>query len=99
MPLHPVVGRPAEVHEAAGASLAAHKATRELPTAGPWAKFAAAASSEGKEVAAATTTTIDADAAAASEQQQQQQPSPSPEAPAVLVQGLNFSYPDIGEGQ
>ena len=102
MPLHPVIGRPAEV-QAAGASLAAHQATRELPTAGPWAKFAAVAKKgEEAEGAAAAATTIAA-ADAPSEQQQQQQASSAPSAdfdsvPAVLVQGLDFSYPDIGEG-
>lgn len=88
MPLHPVIGRPADLHQAAGASLAAHQATRELPTAGPWAKFSA--------MTTATATTIDDADAPTSEQQPSPSPS-SPAAPAVLVQGLDFSYPDIGE--
>ena len=90
MPLQPVIGRPAEV-AAPGASLAAHQATRELPTAGPWAKFAA----KKKEGEGAATTPIDAPSPSSAEQE----PSPpsSSSAPAVLVQGLDFSYPDIGE--
>ena len=103
MPLHPVVGRPAEV-QAAGASLAAHQATRELPTAGPWAKFAASAKKEEDGEVAAAAAKAPAPAIIVSEQQQQEQPSSSANgaassAPAVLVQGLDFSYPDIGKGE
>ena len=100
MPLHPVVGRPAEV-QAAGASLAAHQATRELPTAGPWAKFAAAAKKEeegeeGETAAKAATTTI---ADVPSVQPSTSANDAASSAPAVLVQGLDFSYPDIGKGE
>ncbi len=96
MPLHPVIGRPAEV-QAAGASLAAHQATRELPTAGPWAKFAAKKEEEAEGGAAAAATTIAAADVASEQQQASSAPADSDSAPAVLVQGLDFSYPDIGE--
>lgn len=97
MPLHPVVGRPAEV-QAAGASLAAHQATRELPTAGPWAKFAAKKEEQEEEVktpaakAAATTAAAIADDVPSTSAN-----DAASSAPAVLVQGLDFSYPDIGK--
>lgn len=93
MPLQPIVGRPAEV-QAAGASLAAHQATRELPTAGPWAKFAANKKEEQEEEVK-TPAAIADDAPSAPPSTSANDAASS--APAVLVQGLDFSYPDIGK--
>jgi len=94
MPLHPVVGRP-DATSGPGQSLAAHQATRELPTAGPWAKFAAAKSTPTE---ATTTTTTDSvmDPSTAPSSSGNATTTPNNDEPAVLVRGLNFSYPDIG---
>ena len=86
MPLHPVVGRP-DALTPAGASLAAHTATRELPTAGPFARVAAAAGTQ-QDAAGAQANAAPAPAAAAD--------APAPDAPAIQVAGLTFCYPDIG---
>ena len=89
MPLHPVVGRP-DALQATGASLAAHAATRELPTAGSFARAAAAAAAsdqgETAPAASAAAAASPADAGA-----------PDAGAPAIQVQGLTFCYPDIGK--
>ena len=90
MPLQPVVGRPAALAHA-GASLAAHTANRELPTAGPFARAAAAPAAAPAPAADKPAAVVEAPAAAGEE---------GGDAPAAIdVRGLTFCYPDIGKGE